>query len=404
MEKERYHVIDQYDIDVKIHSSEHIELIPRGADDYVSEALMDPNPRKSFAIGERRERYVRSRKVSEDLNSLMTKRHIHGDEVPTFLENPSAILPEFDYQIDLEAFSERVRGILPIQKARPGYTEGGKISWFDSETGDSLPIDESLLRELMERNPDTQYVNHEGTWLYLDPTLRKKLLSEGDEEETSRPTSGYMLDIMENEEQLDYSVSSVDGYNPSLYPLPNGLSADLFQHQLEGYQWLCRLLEQGRGGLLADDMGLGKTLQVIAFLLRLQEKDLLSPTLLVLPIALIENWLVEIKKFAPSLASNIYVHHGSSRSRSSERISIYDLVLTSYDTLKTDQLVFGRIRFRTIICDEAQNIKSHTSQRSRALRAMQSEFRLAMTGTPVENGLDGFGLSWILSNQAVSIH
>lgn len=388
LEKERYHVIDQYDIDIKVHSPEHIELVPRGEDANVSEALRDPNPRKSFTIGERRERYVRSRKVSEDLESLMTKRHIHGDEVPTFLENPSAILPEFGYMIDLEAFSERVRGILPIQKARPRYSGDGQISWFDTETGNSLSLDESLLRELMEKNPDKQYVNHEGTWIYLDPTLRKKLLEEVVEEDSPQYAGGYVLDIMANEEQLDYSVSSVNGYNASLYPLPGGLNADLFQHQLEGYQWLCRLLEQERGGLLADDMGLGKTLQVIAFLLRQQERNQLSPTLLVLPLALIENWRVEINKFAPALANDIYVHHGNSRLRSSEHISRFDLVLTSYDTLKTDQLIFGRIRFRAIICDEAQNIKSHTSQRSRALRAMQSEFRLAMTGTPVENSLD----------------
>jgi SNF2 family DNA or RNA helicase len=84
----------------------------------------------------------------------------------------------------------------------------------------------------------------------------------------------------------------------------------------------------------------------------------------------------------------LYVHKGSGRLKSSELISNFDIVITSYDTLKIDQLLLGKIKFQSIICDEAQNIKSHTSQRSRAIRAMQANFRLAMTGTPVENSLD----------------
>ncbi|MCS0543786.1 SNF2-related protein, partial [Aeromonas veronii] len=96
----------------------------------------------------------------------------------------------------------------------------------------------------------------------------------------------------------------------------------------------------------------------------------------------------EIRKFAPSLANSIYIHRGSERLRSSHAIAEYELVFTSYDTLKIDQLLLGKVKFNSIITDEAQNVKAHSSQRSRALRAMQSEFRLAMTGTPVENSLD----------------
>lgn len=135
-------------------------------------------------------------------------------------------------------------------------------------------------------------------------------------------------------------------------------------------------------------MGLGKTIQVIAFLLRQQKRNKLKPTLIVLPIALIENWQEEIRKFAPSLNRSIYVHKGSGRYKSAEQISQFDIILTSYDTLKIDQLILGKIDFQSIICDEAQNVKSHSSQRSRALRAMKYEFRLAMTGTPVENSLE----------------
>ncbi|WP_244910475.1 SNF2-related protein [Caldibacillus thermoamylovorans] len=163
-------------------------------------------------------------------------------------------------------------------------------------------------------------------------------------------------------------------------------------------RWLCHLEEQGKGGLLADDRGLGKTIQVIAFLLRQQKRNKLKPTLIVLPIALIENWQEEIRKFAPSLNRSIYVHKGSGRYKSAEQISQFDIILTSYDTLKIDQLILGKIDFQSIICDEAQNVKSHSSQRSRALRAMKYEFRLAMGSSLFGMGKDKIivGLTWSL--------
>ena len=78
-----------------------------------------------------------------------------------------------------------------------------------------------------------------------------------------------------------------------------------------------------------------------------------------LPIALIENWIDEINKFAPSLSDRVYIHKGSGRFKVADQIAQYDLNLTSYDTLKIDQLVLGKIDFQSIICDEAQNVKSH---------------------------------------------
>lgn len=341
----------------------------------------------SFKEGINRDRYVKTQAVQEDMNKLSQKRHIRGEEVPLFFENPSAILPEHDYQFDLETFSDRVRGLVPIERVAPFNNGGSGFQWFDAETGDHVPYDEEFLRGLMEQYPDQQYVEHEGKWIYLDPTLRKNLLDIPVDEE-AKLSHQFVLDIKDNEQDLDYLVENKNELQIEQFPIPNTLNADLFPHQLEGFQWLCHIEKKGIGGLLADDMGLGKTIQVISFLLHQQARQKLKPTLLVLPIALIENWVEEIKKFAPSLSNSIYIHRGSGRVKSSQVISEYDLVFTSYDTLKIDQLLLGKIKFQSIICDEAQNVKSHSSQRSRALRAMQSEFRLAMTGTPVENSLD----------------
>jgi len=387
LEKESYHVVDQYDLDIKIHNPNHIELVAKGMSSHETEHLNQPSIVSSVKDGIKRERFVKTIQVNEDLQQIFTKRHISGEEVPIFLENPSAVLPEHDYLIDLESFSERVRGLIPIEKVRPRFTEGTGFMWFNDDGEQVAGYDPDFLIELMEKHPNQQYVEYEGKWIYLDPTLRKRLLELPTDEE-NKMKQHFALDIKDNEDELDFVIDRNKETSIHSYPIPSTLKADLYEHQLEGFQWLCHLEKQGIGGLLADDMGLGKTIEVITFLLHQKEKQMLKPTLVVLPIALIENWIEEIHKFAPALAGSMYVHKGGSRLKSSEMIARHELVFTSYDTLKIDQLLLGKIKFRSIICDEAQNAKSHSSQRSRALRAMQSDFRLAMTGTPVENSLE----------------
>lgn len=386
LEKENYTVVDQYDLDLKVHSHDHIELVATGANSDETAILNQTSNIKTVKDGLNRNRFVKTNKVNEDLQQIFKKKHIVGCDVPVFLDNPSAILPEHDYQIDLDSFSDRVRGLIPIERIRPVYKEGSKMEWFTDE-GDQTGYDSQFLIDLMEKYPNQQYVNHNGKWIYLDPVLRKKLLDLPTNQD-NRVKEHFTLDIKDNEVELDFVLKGEKSKEFTPYPIPSSLKADLFSHQTEGFHWLSHLEKTGIGGLLADDMGLGKTIQVITFLLRMQEKNKLKPTLIVLPIALIENWIEEINKFAPSLAENIYIHKGGTRLRSSNMISEFDIVLTSYDTLKLDQLILGKISFQSIICDEAQNVKSNSSQRSKALRAMQSTFRLAMTGTPVENSLE----------------
>ena len=388
---EKYNVINQYDLDIKVHAHDHIEIIPTGTNEQETITLNNlAQPVTSFKDGMKRERFVRTEKINEDIQKLSTKRHIMGEEVPLFFENPSAVLPEHDYQVDLDLFSERVKGLIPIQHIRPVYNEGFKMDWFGTElnsTQETKAYDTGFLRNLMDQHPNEEYVYQDGEWIYLDPIMRKNLLDLPDDEE-AKLGKKFTLDIRDNEMELEYQLSTEESLEFQKYPIPETLDATLYDHQLQGYQWLCHLEQQGKGGLLADDMGLGKTIQVLAFLLRQKEKNKLKPTLIVLPIALIENWIDEINKFAPSLSDSIYIHKGSGRFKVADQIAQYDLILTSYDTLKIDQLVLGKIDFQSIICDEAQNVKSHSSQRSRALRAMKYQFRLAMTGTPVENSLE----------------
>lgn len=380
LSREHYNLVKSYDLDIRIHAPDHIEIVPS-----VNGVEVKPFM-SSVKDGWSRERYVPSPDVRRDVEVLRTKRHIRGEEVPLFLENPSAVLPEHDYVIDLEAFSERVKGLVEIERVHPMKRPGqSTFSWFDEHSGEELLYDDDVLRQLMTEHPNEQYVQYDGRWVYLDPVLRRELTDDGTVERPKR--SAYALDIYDNEESLDYKVDNATETVQPLYDLPESLNASLFPHQESGFQWICRLDEENRGGLLADDMGLGKTLQVIAFFSRLHDMGTLGPSMIVVPIVLVDNWVEELNRFAPSLPKP-YIHLGSGRLRSEDQIRAFPLIITSYDTLKLDQLVLGKIPFRAIVCDEAQNVKSFSSQRSRALRAMQSQLRLAMTGTPVENSLD----------------
>lgn len=208
------------------------------------------------------------------------------------------------------------------------------------------------------------------------------------ETEETQKMPNLVLDIMKNEEKLEFQIEAHKSKKYLEQPVSQQLNGNLFDHQVEGYSWICSLYDSGKSGLLADDMGLGKTIQVITFLLRQYEQGKLFPTLIVLPIALIDNWINEINQFAPILSDKIYVHQGPGRIKNVSILEGKQLIFISYDTLKIDQLIFGQVQFECIIADEAQNVKSNSSNRSRAIRAMQGNFRLAMTGTPVENSLE----------------
>ena len=171
---------------------------------------------------------------------------------------------------------------------------------------------------------------------------------------------------------------------------PDSLNGQLRPYQLYGYSWLAFLRKWGLGACLADDMGLGKTIQTISLLLREKgpKKKLSAPVLLIAPTSVVTNWEREIGKFAPGLKS--YVHRGASRLRGEdmrEAIRNQDVVLTSYPIARLDAETIQSIRWLAVILDEAQNIKNPEAKQTQAIRKIEAEFRLALTGTPVENRL-----------------
>lgn len=168
--------------------------------------------------------------------------------------------------------------------------------------------------------------------------------------------------------------------------VPPGLNATLRPYQLRGYSWLRFLSQWGLGACLADDMGLGKTIQALALVLRDWNKDGHRPVLLVCPTSVIGNWTREAQRFTPELP--LLVHHGSDRVRGAKFVRDVEdqaIVITSYALLQRDLSLFTDMRWRGIILDEAQNIKNPESKQHRASRALKAGYRLALTGTPLEN-------------------
>ncbi|MBW4644942.1 MAG: DEAD/DEAH box helicase [Goleter apudmare HA4340-LM2] len=179
--------------------------------------------------------------------------------------------------------------------------------------------------------------------------------------------------------------------NQALAPLPTpkGFQGQLRPYQERGAAWLAFLERWGLGACLADDMGLGKTIQFIAFLLHLKEQDALeNPTLLVCPTSVLGNWEREVKKFAPNL--KVLQYHGDKRPKGKafiEAVKKHDLVITSYSLIHRDIKLLQGITWQAIVLDEAQNVKNSEAKQSQAVRQLESNFRVALTGTPVENRL-----------------
>ncbi|WP_051293272.1 DEAD/DEAH box helicase [Olivibacter sitiensis] len=166
---------------------------------------------------------------------------------------------------------------------------------------------------------------------------------------------------------------------------PDGVLATLRPYQEAGFSWMGFLREFGWGGILADDMGLGKTLQVLTLLEYHYQEDPHAPaSLIVVPNSLLFNWQQEIQKFTPQ--HKVLVHHGIGRSIDLKP-NLKDLVLTTYGTLISDIELLSTIKFSYLILDEAQAIKNSKSKRFASVQSIRSDYRLALSGTPIENGI-----------------
>jgi len=165
---------------------------------------------------------------------------------------------------------------------------------------------------------------------------------------------------------------------------PPGFTGTLRAYQREGLGWLHFLRRFGFGGCLADDMGLGKTVQVLA-LLAARKAEASPPSLVVVPRSLVFNWKDEARRFAPAL--RILDHTGAGRAAPGAHFRGYDVVLTTYGTLRRDAATLKDVAFDYVVLDEAQAIKNPATDSAKAARLLRAAHRLALSGTPVQNHL-----------------
>ncbi|MBZ9606839.1 DEAD/DEAH box helicase [Clostridium estertheticum] len=201
---------------------------------------------------------------------------------------------------------------------------------------------------------------------------------------------GVTVDNIDNQEAVGHFFEKLfDLNNIEEVDIPLGFRGTLREYQKRGFYWLSFLRNHGIGACLADDMGLGKTVQSICLMLYEREKGLTDkPTLIICPTSVVGNWEKEIEKFAPNLKSAI--HHGNSRwsyETFSEEIHKNEVVITTYALIVRDKELFQKEEWAGIILDEAQNIKNSASKQTQYIKKLKAEYKVALTGTPVENRL-----------------
>ena len=170
-------------------------------------------------------------------------------------------------------------------------------------------------------------------------------------------------------------------------PVPAGVNAELRPYQRRGLSWLAFLADRGVGACLADDMGLGKTLQTLALIQHRREAGDRRPCLLVCPTSVIGNWREQARRFVPNLG--VAVHHGDTRSKTIAelllRVGDCGLVVTSYPLLERDAAFLSLVPWAGVVLDEAQHVKNPDAKQSKAARGLTAGYRVALSGTPVQN-------------------
>jgi SNF2 family DNA or RNA helicase len=187
---------------------------------------------------------------------------------------------------------------------------------------------------------------------------------------------GNLLDQLEGADAFD-----------ELSP-PESFSGTLRPYQIRGYSWLAFLRQWGLGACLADDMGLGKTIQTLALVQRDWETNGKQPVLLVCPTSVVNNWQKEAARFTPDLP--VLVHHGVGRKRGEtfkKEAQRHAIVICSYGLLQRDINFLQEVDWSGVALDEAQNIKNPETRQARAARSLPADYRVALTGTPVENNV-----------------
>jgi uncharacterized Zn finger protein/superfamily II DNA or RNA helicase len=237
----------------------------------------------------------------------------------------------------------------------------------------------------------TGLIRYKDRYIYLDEKEQAKILKQL--ETPPHATANQLLQAALSEYDGEHFIEVSEGVKTLLQAMqesievapPETLQATLRPYQQVGYAWMYKNAQLGLGSLIADDMGLGKTLQVISLLLKFKEEGRLDAkkALVVVPTSLLTNWNKEIQKFAPLLKVGTY--HGSKRHLPQN--GEVDVVITTYGVARTEVERINQLDWYCLVIDEAQAIKNVHAGQTEAIKALEAELNIAMSGTPVENRL-----------------
>jgi superfamily II DNA or RNA helicase len=379
--------------------------------DYQGKLVSDLERAQSVPDMRNRKRYLRNfgfeNEAANRLLSAGFRREQRYGEDPHWTipktKMPATLkdLAEEGWQVELEGKSFRLPGVFKINVS-------SGIDWFELHGSVEFGNCSARLPELLtalKKHEDMVRLDDGSFGLIPEELLRKYGILAGlgtlqdDHLRFSRSQTGLLDALLAAEPkatcdevfaQVREKLLGFQGIQP-MEP-PSGFVGQLRGYQLEGLGWLHFMQEFGFGGCLADDMGLGKTVQVLALLesrreLRSQSDPAMRPppSLVVVPKSLIFNWQQEAARFTPLL--RVLDHTGTDRTKDGGFFDEYDVILTTYGTLRRDALLFKQRTFDYVILDESQAVKNASTESAKAVRLLRGRHRLALSGTPIENHL-----------------
>lgn len=365
-------------------------------------------------------RYVLNKAVRDGIDEIKKVGTLNEQQANVYKETPDIMFNSSAFVFDSSLYGERVEGIGEYLKKNLPYVKLTEGSWLPEEgtaaidikpklevTKENVEILSILAKQAIEENKSV--IDYNGTVYDLTVNTLNTI------KEFKTKINGN-TDVKAKKQKSDKVLQGKDNFDSLQYKSEKGRSGigtlltiddiainpmiSLYPHQKEGIQWMQQCWNEGyKGVLLADDMGLGKTMQAFAFISSLKNKykGNMPPVLIVAPVSLLKNWQEEYDKFICSgLFSEVVKLYGRDtgnliRAQHGDVIhelqNIYKnkIVLTTYETLRMYQLSLGKIPWSVMIVDEAQKIKNPNTMIASAVKFMNYDFGIALSGTPVEN-------------------
>jgi superfamily II DNA or RNA helicase len=334
---------------------------------------------------------------------------LDGLDALRFLGDPLARLAEIDgVRVDVASALDVVREARSQPVVAVDATESEGNDWLDLSVtvtvdGEDVPFDELFVA--LARG-ESYLVLPSGTWFTLDrPELAglAALIVEArainDRGPVTARLSRYQVDLWEELERLGIIGEQAAAWQTAMRALseadtiddldpPAGLTATLRPYQSAGFAWLAFLHRHGLGGILADEMGLGKTVQAIALFAHTRTLGEQRPFLVVAPTSVVYNWYAECERFAPGLDVRIVTETGRRRDAAISDVAAgADVVVTSYALFRLEYDQYAEVEWAGLLLDEAQFVKNAKSRSYRCAKLLPAPFKLAITGTPMENNL-----------------